>query len=84
MPRMKLTHRQAKFHTGNHGGDRCGNCSHFVRQNLCTKVLGPLSAEDWCAVGTAKSDGHRYSPEARKLEGGIQSIINRREKETSR
>jgi len=76
--RNKLTHRQARFHKGHHGADRCGACRSFIRENQCKKVLGPLDENDWCAVGVAKKDGHRYDTDGPKLEGGFQSMVNRR------
>lgn len=74
----KLTHRQAHFHSGHHGTDRCGTCTSYIRENQCRKVLGPLDANDWCAVGTSIKTGKRYDPLAAKLEGGLQSMVNRR------
>ncbi len=76
----KLTHRQAHFHQGHHGGDRCGTCISYVRENQCKKVLGPLDENDWCAVGISKRGGHRFDSAGPKLEGGLQSMVNRREK----
>jgi len=75
----KLTHRQARFHQGHHGSDRCGTCRSFIRNNYCKKVLGPLTDEDWCAVGVSKKDGHRFDPDGPKLEGGLQSMVNRKQ-----
>lgn len=74
----KLTHRQARFHEGHHGADRCGACRAYQRPNLCKKVLGPLDENDWCAVGVGKADGHRFDPDGPKLEKGLQNMINRK------
>lgn len=76
----KLTHTQAHFHSGHHGADRCGSCQSYIHDDLCKKVLGPLTENDWCAVGVSKKNGHRFDPAGPKLEGGIQSIVNRRAK----
>src|SRR5260370_33236559 len=71
--RNKLTHRQARFHKGHHGADRCGACRSFIRENQCKKVLGPLDANDCCAVGISSKTGKRYDPVVTRLESGIQS-----------
>jgi|SRR5882672_1946119 len=68
----KLSH--ATVHFGHaKGKDRCGNCKAFIGTNQCKKVVPPIDADDWCAVGVSKTDGHRFDPrgEAIEAKGGL-------------
>jgi broad specificity phosphatase PhoE len=64
----KLAHSQVHFGSAK-GKDRCGNCKAFVGTNQCKKVVPPIGADDWCAVGVSKVDGHRFDPRGEAIEG---------------
>jgi broad specificity phosphatase PhoE len=59
--RLKLSHDESEFHDAKPKGDRCGICKAYGGVNKCTKVRPPMDADDWCAVGVARSDGHWFN-----------------------
>jgi probable phosphoglycerate mutase len=64
----KLSHSQVHFGSSK-GKDRCGTCKAFIATNQCRKVVPPMDADDWCAVGVSKADGHRFDPRGEAIEG---------------
>jgi probable phosphoglycerate mutase len=68
----KLAHSQVHFGSAK-GKDRCGSCKAFIGTDNCKKVVPPIDADDWCAVGVSKADGHRFDPrgEAIEAKGGL-------------
>jgi hypothetical protein len=37
-----------------HGKEKCDNCEPFIPPNQCRTVEGPVSANGWCNIYTAK------------------------------
>jgi broad specificity phosphatase PhoE len=58
---LKLSHDEADFGEGKTKGDLCGICRAYAGPDRCSKVWAPIDADDWCAVGVARSDGHWFS-----------------------
>lgn len=63
----KLAHSQVHFGSAK-GKDRCGSCKAFIGTDNCKKVVPPIDADDWCAVGVSKADGHRFDPRGEAIE----------------
>jgi len=66
----KLSHEAVDFRPAK-GRDRCGTCKAFRGENECEKVVAPLDANDWCAVGVSKVDGHRYDKRGEAIEARL-------------
>ena len=37
-----------------HGNEKCSNCEPFIPPNQCRTVVGPVSANGWCNIYSAK------------------------------
>ena len=38
-----------------HGDERCENCEPFIPPDKCKTVEGPVTAQGWCKIYSAKS-----------------------------
>lgn len=51
----QLAQAQVAYQPQPNGDKRCALCEHFVAPNACKLVTGPISAQGWCKLFSAKA-----------------------------
>ena len=52
--KKKKAQADVEYQTTPHGSEKCSNCEPFIAPNQCRTVEGPVVANGWCNVYSAK------------------------------
>jgi hypothetical protein len=52
--KKKKTQAEVAYQDHPHGNERCDNCEPFIPPNQCRTVEGPVAAQGWCNIYSAK------------------------------